>query len=719
MLQKKTNILKLSLSILFFIIITAFCIHKLFNYDIWWHLRTGEYILKNRTVPFYDIFTYSVANNIWIDLHWFFQIIVYKIWCIAGSTGLIFAVVIFINLSFFIISRSLSPNISTTVKYGILLIAAFILEGRFFIRPELFSYVYLLLFLYVLSRSAKYSNKKIIFLLCLIQLLWVNTQGLFILGIYLCFCFFLEKLIIKREKKEITFGAILLLLVILVSFINPYGLKGLLFPLKLFTRIGPEVNLFRLNINEFMSPFATSGYLLYKVYAGLFIVLLILSFKKHSLHKIIFSISLFFLSVIANRNINIFVFASIPLVISGFDHLMKNKLKIESFLTTKLIKIFRECILTTLIIVYITCIYCVVSNRYYIKKNSLKRFGFGINNTFYPKKAVDFILDNNIRGRIFNDVGTGSYAIYRFYPSRKVYIDGRLEVMGDEHFNEHIEMLSDFNRLENFVEKKNFSVILFRFDPSGVKLMSRFKKLKKWKLVYFSHSGVVFLRKGERDDLNGILNKHLIELEENIKKRSQLKSTESSFYYNDPMEYYYYGKILSALGYTRLSILYLMEAIKINPDSFYIHRDAADTYLLLNQIDTANQFYNSANLLNPKDIRTLLGLTRVNMRKHNYKEAKKTVDKALKITPLDTTLLYYKGMICFELKDYVKARNVFLKITIVAKNAKIKAAAYFNLGLSLKKMGKEKESFDAFNNAFSLDGSLKKSPQIINMNLKL
>ncbi|GAG27787.1 unnamed protein product, partial [marine sediment metagenome] len=48
-----------------------------------------------------------------------------------------------------------------------------------------------------------------------------------------------------------------------------------------------------------------------------------------------------------------------------------------------------------------------------------------------PVEAVDYLLKNNLPGEIFNSYDHGSYLIYRLYPERKVYIDGRIAMYGE------------------------------------------------------------------------------------------------------------------------------------------------------------------------------------------------------------------------------------------------------------------------------------------------
>src|SRR4051812_11113567 len=41
--------------------------------DFWWHLRTGDWIRQTGRVPTHDLYTFTVPDHRWIDLHWGFQ----------------------------------------------------------------------------------------------------------------------------------------------------------------------------------------------------------------------------------------------------------------------------------------------------------------------------------------------------------------------------------------------------------------------------------------------------------------------------------------------------------------------------------------------------------------------------------------------------------------------------------------------------------------------
>ncbi|MBI4688819.1 MAG: hypothetical protein HY754_00880 [Nitrospirae bacterium] len=60
----------------------------------------------------------------------------------------------------------------------------------------------------------------------------------------------------------------------------------------------------------------------------------------------------------------------------------------------------------------------------YFKNISSFKGGQWVSNSF-PEDAVSFILSNNIKGNMYNYFDWGGYLIWRFYPEKKVAVDGR------------------------------------------------------------------------------------------------------------------------------------------------------------------------------------------------------------------------------------------------------------------------------------------------------
>ena len=59
------------------------------DFDVWWHLRGGQFILEHGAIPRVDIFTYTNAGGPWIDLYWLFQVIIALLYRVGGVSALV------------------------------------------------------------------------------------------------------------------------------------------------------------------------------------------------------------------------------------------------------------------------------------------------------------------------------------------------------------------------------------------------------------------------------------------------------------------------------------------------------------------------------------------------------------------------------------------------------------------------------------------------------
>ena len=60
-----------------------------FDPDIWWHLRTGQWIVEHAAVPRTDPFSTFGQDKPWIAYSWLFEVLVYGLYRGLGLAGIV------------------------------------------------------------------------------------------------------------------------------------------------------------------------------------------------------------------------------------------------------------------------------------------------------------------------------------------------------------------------------------------------------------------------------------------------------------------------------------------------------------------------------------------------------------------------------------------------------------------------------------------------------
>ncbi len=221
---------------------------KLYDADVWWHLRAGQWIWANHRAPALDPFTFASADRPWIDLHWLFQVILAAVFAIGGVPGMILMTAVAYAGVFLIAWTARDRRWPSWIVAACWLPALVVMSNRADPRPEILTLLAMAAYLAVLSRTDR--RPELAWILPVIQVLWVNVHGLFVLGPIILGTYLIDRLAGWRDRDATTglqgplrrrrgwgqhAGAAVL--VGLACLVNPYGLRGALLPLELFPKI--------------------------------------------------------------------------------------------------------------------------------------------------------------------------------------------------------------------------------------------------------------------------------------------------------------------------------------------------------------------------------------------------------------------------------------------------------------------------------------------------
>lgn len=193
--------------------------------DTFWAIKVGEWIYLHKSVPYQDVFSWTVYGNPWVAHEWLFDLIIYQFNKLFGLYGIILAILVPITVAFYFLWKTYAAERKSLVLTIIMFsIVVLILRYGVAARPQVYGYMFFTYFFYVLV-----SNHKLLWTLPLTAAVWANFHGSVLLGIAMVFLQFVYESAYKSitdRKIFIDFKLLLIsVLVPLFSLINPYGIE--------------------------------------------------------------------------------------------------------------------------------------------------------------------------------------------------------------------------------------------------------------------------------------------------------------------------------------------------------------------------------------------------------------------------------------------------------------------------------------------------------------
>lgn len=240
--MRKQTILGFLILLLLLVFYGAFLTHKinLVTADLGRHIRNGEFFFQNWHVVKTNFYSYTFPDFSTLNHHWGAGAFFYLIWKGFGFAG-VEVFFIAVSLAAFAIFFKIAKDRAGLAIASLVAIPIIpLLAERTEIRPEALTYLFAGLFLLLLLKYQEDERKyKLLFLLPILEVLWVNVHIYFILGPVIIGVFLLESLFVGRER----FWKLLLILFVtsLAAFINSFGLEGVIAPFNIFKNYGYDL----------------------------------------------------------------------------------------------------------------------------------------------------------------------------------------------------------------------------------------------------------------------------------------------------------------------------------------------------------------------------------------------------------------------------------------------------------------------------------------------
>jgi hypothetical protein len=451
--------------------------------DLWWHLRTGQWIVEHGTVPTTDPFSIYGQDKPWLAYSWLFELMLYGQYHWLGLTGILLlriilslAVLVAVHWS---VARHEPRFVAATMITGL----AFLALGPVLSdRPWLFSILFCVLTLEAVRNLRSGPTSKAVWLLPLCYVLWANLHIQFVYGLFLltlgCTAPLLDT-VFAGERKDQTAAAAgspewwklvgLTGACLAATLVNPYHVRVYAVVLEYGTQSTAYQLIEELQALEFRSLSSWAVLAL----AGIAAFALGRRQRLSAFDFLLLGATAYF-SFHSRRDLWFVVLAGVSILGTGGPQPSECPGRWSRRPGSILLAGGGVALVLVLL-----------GWRRHLLEDRLEE---KVADTF-PARAAEVVERRGYAGPLYNDINWGGYLIWRL-PGLPVCYDGRMNLHGDKRIQRHAETRGGLPGWDADPDLAGAGVVLV---PARVPLASLLRGHPRFQLVHEDPVALVFI----------------------------------------------------------------------------------------------------------------------------------------------------------------------------------------------------------------------------------
>jgi hypothetical protein len=455
--------------------------------DVGWHIRTGDWILDNHTVPTQDLFSFSKPGAPWFAWEWLSDVTFALLFRACGLKGIVLLAGVVIGLySTIVLRHAFWRGSNAMVALPLVLLGVGSSMMHYLARPHIFTLLFLAVAMWMLDRDRKLQT-RLVWLLIPLSVLWVNMHGGFFIFLA-CLGLLALGSAVEAWWQRTGWAAVRRYSLLFAgcaaaSVVNPYGIQ-------LHRHVAGYLSSdwIRNTIQEFKAPtFRGEGQFQFEalLIAGLLLAGLLL--LKGRVSEALWIVFLAHSSLTSLRHAPLFAVVAIPLLASEISALWAGavaRLPRQSLraifhtLGADLGKLFRRTsvwIAATIAIVALAPL----------------EWPADFPKTFFPAALITRNAERLQNGRVLTTDQWGDYLIFRFPPRQKVYVDGRSDFYGEQLGKEYLHLLQVASGWQAILNRRGFDTVLL---PPEWPIVEVLRNSADWRIVDATDKAILFVR---------------------------------------------------------------------------------------------------------------------------------------------------------------------------------------------------------------------------------
>jgi hypothetical protein len=458
----------------------------LVDYDYWWHLGTGNWILDHHRVPTTDPFSWTHLGQNWIAHEWLAELFLALAVRAGGYAGaIVFTFLVAVVGYWRLIASARYYGLSRRAAVVVTLLwgGAFLRVGVLTVRPQIWT---LTLLAVLLAELAAYDTgrRRQLWLVPPLFALWINLNLTALIGIACLGIFVLDHLVRRRfNPREVDRHLVLIgVLSVAALLVNPRHIHLLILSFS----YGDPAAIYRKYVFEWMSPrFDDPSQRPFWLAIPMVIpAVWYLVRRQPKLWPGLAVIGMAYEAYDAMRYVPIYVMICFTFAGWLFWQRAQERGTVPDVADQPLVPRRPWALALPLASTALVLALALSKDQSQFRRDPV---AWG-----HPVDATNYLMAHYPNARLFNTYDFGGYLIYRFYgTNQKVYIDGRAEMFGDAELSHYFDLIYGNPGWQDDFDKMGIQMAMVRrIDGISVQLAND----SHWKLVYQDGANLIFVR---------------------------------------------------------------------------------------------------------------------------------------------------------------------------------------------------------------------------------